>query len=359
MAATTINGLQITGEWLGTRLVATSNDLESFFKFGEPKSTLSRGTKIFHITFNGQELADHFLYFHSATNTSVYHVAGRNLTRSMIYANPTGSDETRAGRANFDAAHYLRCMCVNAGALAIHESGRGKCADLKIERCTARQPDTYGLILRNPVRHSIQRFYAGWGQGQAKGAVLIENTPQERASGPVGARQNRLTEVAHENLARNPEDSVTIHIKSLPGADGENYSHEINYPRAHQPQEQQILRVEGTAENVVTDVNLNGLQYTPTHDSAIQLRYAEDCSINFNQRGQRGVDRAKSPPEGVTTENCQRIQYNGVAYNDGDPRSTGEWHENGSEGVTIVDTANDALYRYLNQRWWHIPAQTE
>jgi hypothetical protein len=352
MASTTVDGLRITGEWNGTRLQATS-EITSFLKFGASNTHLERGAKISNLTFGGGNNADRFLWFNSANQTYVGHVAGRNLNESMIFAKPTG------GRPNYDSALYEKVFILNAGALAIHEAGGGNCADIKISRCSANRPNTYGLILRDPVRHEIQRFYSGWGQGEAKGAVLIENTPQENNTrAPRGARQNRLHAVAHENLANTPKDSATIHIKSLPGANGENYSHELYYPRAHQPAAQQILRVEGTPENPVTDVHLHGLQYIPKHEEAIELRHAEDCTLEYNIKGRFG-DAAKTPPQGVVTENCRRIQYNGVGYNQGNPNSEGVWQDNGSEGVTVVDRANGVLYRRADQHWWPIVSRND
>jgi hypothetical protein len=348
MAATTQQGIRITGEWNGTRLQAT-DDIRSFFKFGGPGTHLQRGPKITYLTFGGGGQADHFCWFDSADETFLAHVAGRKTTESMIYVKPTG------GRPNFDNAHYVDLRAFNAGALAIHEAGTGKCADNKIEACAVNRPNTYGLILRDPVRHEVERFYTGWGGGDGRGAVLIENTAQrDNAGGPAGARQNRLTMIEHENLANEPKDTVGIHIKSRPDASGRNYAHEIFYPRVHQIARQQILRVEGTAENPVTDVTLRGLQYAPLHDEAIELRHAEDCRLEYNTRGRRGEDRAISPPEGVVTENCERIQFNGVAFNRGDPRETGEWHRNGSHGVSVVDRVDDVLYRYADDRWWTV-----
>jgi hypothetical protein len=350
MAETAQNGIRITGEWSATRLQATA-DIDSFFKFGGPDTHLQRGAKISYLSFGGNESADHFLWFDSADETFVAHIAGRKTTESMIYAKPTG------GRPNFDNAHYMDLRAFNAGALAIHEAGGGKCADNKIEACAVNRPNTYGLILRDPVRHEVERFYTGWGGGDGEGAVLIENTAQQsNVGGPQGARQSRLTMIEHENLANNPKDSVGIHIKSRSDATGANYAHEIFYPRVHQIADQQILRVEGTAENPVTDVYLQGLQYAPRHDSAIELRHAEECRLNYNHKG-RFLGKAKSPPDGVVTRNCERVQFNGVAYNDGDPRSEGEWHQNGSEGVTVIDRPNDVLYRYADQQWWRMSGQ--
>jgi len=350
MAATTAHGIRITGEWNGTRLQASS-DIRAFFKFGGPDTHLERGAKLSFLTFNGGGSASRFCSFDSANNSYLGHIAGRNTTECMIYAQPTGA------RPNFDSALYEKLFAFNAGALAIHESGTGKCADIKIERCSANRANTYGLILRDPVRHEIQRFYSGWGAESAEGAILIENTPQEdNMGGPRGARQNRLVEVAHENLANDPEDSTTIHIKSLPGANGANFSHELYYPRAHQISEQQILRVEGTPENPVTDVHLHGLQYRPRHGRAIELTHAHDCTLEYSINGRFGT-KARTPPTGVTTENCRRIQFNGVAYNEGDPRSGGEWHENGAQGVKVVDRSNNRLYCYADKQWWVIGGQ--
>jgi hypothetical protein len=348
MAETTQNGIRITGEWGGSKLQATS-DIQSFFKFGGTGTHLQRGPKITYLTFGGNQIADHFLWFDAADETYVAHIAGRKTTESMIYVKPTG------GRPNFDNAHYMDLRAFNAGALAIHESADGKCADNKIEACAVNRPNTYGLILRDPVRHEVERFYTGWGGGDGEGAVLIENTPQQNnVGGPAGARQNRLTMIEHENHVNQNPESVGIHIRSQEGAAGNNYGHEIYFPRIHQPSQQRILKVEGTADNPVTDVYLQGLQYAPVHDSAIDLRHAEDCRLEYNHRGERGIDKAQSPPEGVTMNNCERIQFNGVAYNDGDPRSDGEWHQNGSEGVIVLDDANDGLYCYAKQRWWQI-----
>jgi hypothetical protein len=56
---------------------------------------------------------------------------------------------------------------------------------------------------------------------------------------------------------------------------------------------------------------------------------------------------------GTLTDNGVRTIVNGVGTNSGDPRSTGEWNENGREGVTVYDISTSPWteYVYRNGGW--------
>ncbi|MFD1527506.1 MULTISPECIES: hypothetical protein [Halobacteriales] len=49
-----------------------------------------------------------------------------------------------------------------------------------------------------------------------------------------------------------------------------------------------------------------------------------------------------------------RTVINGLGYNSGDPTSTGDWYQNGEEGIQVRDTSNNNTYLYNNGTWSQI-----
>ena len=66
-------------------------------------------------------------------------------------------------------------------------------------------------------------------------------------------------------------------------------------------------------------------------------------------RGARNIERDIS-----TATN--HLVVNGLAYNAGDPASTGQWNGEGYEGLTVRDTTNTNTYLYTNGAWSQIAA---
>jgi hypothetical protein len=269
----------------------------------------------------------------------------------MIYAQSTHDGH------NFDNAYYWQLRAYDC-ALAIHERGdtdQSRCADVKIEACAVNRPHSYGLILRNVVRHQIDRFYSGWGNGVSDGVVLLE------AAGNGSCRQCRLTMIEMEDFT--DQNATAVTIRSEDGHTGVNQNYELHYLRAHQSKDQQLLNVDGAPNNPVRAVSLSGLMRPPEHDRAIELRHTEDCSLEYDLYG-------RTPPEGVHEENAIRTRYNGVGHNGGDPRSSGQWAagpiqqnnwsselppaDAGGSGHVVADEDSGALYMYAAGQWVQI-----
>jgi hypothetical protein len=346
-------GFRITGEWYATRLNAES-EIPAFIKFSAAPDNIQHGPKIEYLNVQGNDQAENFLWFDACDGVYVAHCSCRATTQSMIYVLPTG------GQERYDNAHYLDLRAYDT-ALAYHDVGTTWAADCKIEACAVNRPKSYGLILKNAERHEIVRFYSGWGTGSADGVVLLELQNAENRSGKC--IENHLHMIEMEDFTGGNPTAITI--RSAEDAIGVNQNHVIDFPRTHQSSGQQILSVQGSETVPVRNVRLEGLQRTVEHEEAIELRNTMDCSLNYDYHG-------RTPPEGVVESNAIRTRYNGVGYNQGDPRNSGEWSETGmvqpkwsselppanagGNGQLVLDQTTGDLYIYAGDGWQQLAA---
>jgi hypothetical protein len=352
-------GVMITGNWGATQFVAEKS-FGSFFDFRmDPDDDLfvDYGPKFRYLVYDGKREVDHFLRIGASRFTEFHGIRGTGTTESMIHGKPV------SGRRNMDWAYFNHCRVKDGGALAILESGTGTCADMEFNMCSAlfvreEGKHDYGMILRNASRVRVNKFFTGCGRNiddGFKGSVLLESAPHPDFAGRRADMQMcQLDNVGMENKGeiRRP-GTVTLRA----AADGENYNygHHIVFTR---PQggtgTERAVKMISEEPGYIRDVHVQGnasgnrglTPETINRPNSLELRGVEDCRVDWQTLW------GDTPRDSLINENGTRNQFNGIGTNEGDPRQKGDWHQNGRDGATVVDTTSGTLYRYAAGEWY-------
>jgi hypothetical protein len=293
---------------------------------------------------------------------------------------------TKLLRANFEAAGVTDEPAITFGGpdntythagiagedITVHEAGDvgirfrdvagGKFSDIKVL-----EPQSHGIHVQSSLLNEFESVYAQKGEGH--GFYFTEDGDSEvncNANAFLNCRAMNVKQDGYHLLAGRGQTFVDITSETNGGRgfviDGgyRTISTAILNPWFESNQREGILeRGEQTlvfgGRYTTNDQESSG----PNH--AIRLAGKEPAvygPVSFRPDGQSFSHEAATDPTLWNMDSTHQVggegtraTYDGVGYNEGDPSTTGEWHEAGVEGSTVVDIVNDELYTYRRGRW--------